>query len=644
MTEKTMPRIYEFGPFVLDVRERLLLRDGEPLTMTAKMFETLLLLVENCGHALEKEAMMETLWPDSFVEEGSLTKSVSLLRKMLGESAEQHYIETLPRRGYRFVATVRELATDDFDLIVRRRTRARLITSEEVVETQQAGNVASNASSNIANNVASDASSDAASFTSTATLDASATRNALNATSATMQTIAVLPFTLLGAAEGEAFLGLGLADALITQLSNTRRIVVRPTSAVKKYAESVVDSISAGRELKVDAVLEGSIQRAGARLRVTVQMIGVSDGVPLWADKFNADFQDIFEVQDAISEQVAHALTLKLSVDDRARLMKRYTDNTEAYQSYLKGRFFWNRRDAANFKKAITHFNEAIAHDPTYALAFAGLADCYNLLPIWGEPNREMYARGKAAALRALELDDQLAEAHASLGYVLMHYDWDSVAAEGSFKRALELNPNYVTARQWHAKLLIARARFDEARAELDVALELDPLSLMVQTAAAAPDLFARRYDAVSQRCRRILDFEPTFIPALYTLGFACAHGGRHDEAIAAGLKACELSERNPALVAALAISYALAGREREARPLIHEVERHAAQHSPHHHDLASVYACLNDKERAFAHLEHACNEHNGHLIDLAIDPVFDNLRDDARFAALLNRVGWNVT
>jgi DNA-binding winged helix-turn-helix (wHTH) protein/tetratricopeptide (TPR) repeat protein len=603
MSTKPQQNCYSFGPFLLDTRERVLLRDGELVPLTAKVFETLVVLVENNGHALEKEELIKTLWPDTFVEEGNLTQNVSRLRKVLGED----YIETLPRRGYRFTADVSEIEPESMDTIVRRkRTRARITITEEL---------------------------DAE--------DEEEAQAALPETGTAMKSIAVLPFMTLGIGPESEYLGLGLADALITQLGNTRQMAVRPTSAVRQYVDARQDSAQIGRDLRVGAVLEGSLQMAGERLRITVQLVSVREEAPLWAEKFNIPFTDIFEVQDAIAEQVSKALMLKLNERERERLMRRYTENTEAYKAYLKGRYFWNRRNLEGFQKAIEYFNSAIEQDPTYALAYAGLADAYNSLPIWGEvTSRESCPRGKAAARLALESDPTLAEAHASLGYAIMHHDWDFAEAERSYRRALELNPNYATARQWYAKLLVALERTDEAIAEMKLAQELDPLSLMVNTAVGGPYLYSGQYDLAIKQFRKVLELDPDFVPAIYSIGVCYTWKQMHEEAIAAHRKVLELSGEHSFALAGLAATYAVAGRRAEAESTLERLLEISRQRHVITYGLAAIYASLGDKDKAFEWLEISYDERDGHLVDLKIEPFFAPLRDDPRYIDLMHRVG----
>src|SRR2546425_496917 len=463
--------LYEFGPFLLDVTEQLLLRDGRPIPLKPKLFDLLLLLVENSGHVLDKNRLMSTLWPDTFVEESNLTVNIFALRKALGNRRNKHsYIETVPRRGYRFVANVTEAPNGGVDSVAAERARL----SSNADERFEAG--------------------------------------------AGVKSLAVLPFKSIGAEAGHEYLGLGLADALITKLTNLRQIKVRPTSAVREYTRAR-DITVAGRKLKVDALLDGSIQRARQRIRVTAQLVDARDGATLWAENFDAKLVDIFSLEDSLSDQVVRALSLKLTGEERKHLVKHHTENTEAYQAYLKGRYFWNKRTSDGFKKGVEYFEHAIALDPNYARAYAGLADCYQLLSGYmSGPSREAIPKATIALLKALQIDDTLAEAHTSLGH-LRTREWDWSDAEKEFKRAFELNPNYVTAHHWYSTYLRLMGRFDEAWTEIKIAEELDPVSLSINTSVGTLQYLVRKYDQALEKLWATIELDPNYPYAHFNLG-----------------------------------------------------------------------------------------------------------------------------
>lgn len=579
--------------------------------MPPKVFDTLFALVLRSGHIVERDDLMSAVWADTFVEEANLSVNISALRKTLGKTDEgADFIETIARRGYRFRAGVAEYfdeSDEDETLIIHRRLHARIVKTE------------------FENEIALSAES----------------QKSLAATNEPIKSLAVLPFRLIKAEAGDEYLSLSLADALVTQLGNTSKIVVRPTSAVKKYADFEMNSIEAGRELQVDAVLECSVYHIADKLRVTAMMLKTATANSLWSDKFDIQFKDIFDVQDSIAEQVARALTLRLNEQERELLTKRYTTSSEAFREYLKGRYFWDKRDLENFYKAIAHFKKAIDLDPTYALAYTGLADTYNMLPRWGEMSaKEGYILAKAAALKALEIDDSIAEAHASLGYTKILYDWDFEAVEKCYRRAIELNPNCVIARKWYAILCVCLLRFDEAHSQMQFAYEIDPLSPIVASTVIAVYLYERRYDEAIEKYCKLLETHPNFVPALCGLGIAYAIKGMANEAIAAHQSAVEHAAGNSAIAGFLAGTQAIFGNRDEALATIEKLKQEQTRYTYLTYSIAAIYAKLENKDEAFAWLEKAYEERVSNMGDLLFDPDFDNLRDEPRFDDLLRRIG----
>jgi len=391
--------------------------------------------------------------------------------------------------------------------------------------------------------------------------------------------------------------------------------------------------------LGVETVLDGSIQRQGDRLRVTVQLISVKDGSQLWGKTFDEKFTDIFAVQDAISEKVTEALALKLSGEEQTGLAKRYTENAEAYQLYLLGRFYWNKRSEEGIKKAIAYFDQAIEKDPNYALAYAGLSQCYIVLDAYYLlPPQEAIPKAKAAATRALEIDDTLAEAYAALA--TYYYDWDWPAAERQFKRAIELNPNYATAHQWYAEFLVNQGRFDEGIAEIKRARELDPLSLIINTVLGRSLYQARQYDQGIEQLRNTIEMDPNFVPAHRHLGQAYEAKGMYSEAVAEMQKAVTLSGSTPEYMAVLGQAYALSGKRAEAMKIVEELKEQSKQRYISACGIALIYAGLGEKDRAFEWLEKAYQEHDYGLIYIRVAPGLESLRSDPRFADLVRRVG----
>jgi DNA-binding winged helix-turn-helix (wHTH) protein/TolB-like protein/Tfp pilus assembly protein PilF len=607
---------YAFGPFVLDTRERRLLRDGEPVPLTLKAFDLLQVLVENQGHLLHKEELLRRVWPDAAVEENNLTVTISALRKALGEGpADRQYIETVPRRGYRFVADFRAPAP-----------------ASAPAPAEPAGTPAARRPRALVPVLA-----------ALAVLGAlfwAWTRGAPPASGTPVRSMAVLPFRSL-TNDGD-HLGLGMADALITRLGSTKSLLVRSTGAVQKYAAPDLDPVAAGRDLQVDSVLDGSIQTAGGRLRTTVRLLRVSDGSTLWTGTFDEPLTDIFTVQDAISQRLAEALALRLTEEQKSLLTRRETRDTEAYQLYLRGRFFWNKRTRDGFERGIAYFRQAAEKDPAYALAHAGLADSYigTAYYHYASPEAAM-PLARASALKALEIDDVLPEAHVSLAHVKTNYEWDWAQADRLFKRAIALAPDYATAHQWYgAHYLTPRGRLDEALVETRRAREIDPLSAVFNTFVGATLYFAGRYDEAVEECRRTVELHPDFGVAHWYLGRAYLQKGRFPDALAELRKAVALSGGSPLMKGTLGVGHALAGDRAAAEGALVELEALRAGSYASALDLAAIHAALGDRERAFQRLDEAAAERAFHLIYIEVWPELAPLRTDPRFAALVGRLG----
>jgi TolB-like protein/Tfp pilus assembly protein PilF len=460
-------------------------------------------------------------------------------------------------------------------------------------------------------------------------------------------------------------LELGMADALISKLSSLRRTVVRPTSAVRRYLNDDIDVLVAGRELRTDWVLEGSIQRSGDRIRVTVQLLGVRDGKHSWAGTFDERFTDIFAVQDAISERVADALALQLTGAERKGLAKRYTGDDQAYQLYLLGRYHSNKRSSGGLNKGIEYFLQAIARDPNYAEAYAGLAHCYNVLGSHDNgllAPKDAFPKATAAARRAIEVDETLAEAHAALAYIKFQYEWDWAGAEREFRRALDLNPQYVDVQQSYSSYSMAMGRFDASLAASRRALELDPTNIAAGTHLAWHYLCIRQYDPAMEACRTALELDAVQPMPHWCAGMVYEQKGQNQKSIAefqiafalsggnvarpgseAYLYALDrgtLAGGNPVYLSSLGHAYAMAGNTVLARQSLSELDQLAKQRYVSPYERAVVHAGLGETEPAFSWLEKAYAERVGWLVSLQVDPRLDRLRADPRFGNLVRRVG----
>ena len=642
-----MECIYEFGPFRIDALKRVLLREGEIVPLTSKSLDTLLTLVEHRGQVVTKDDLMKAVWPDTVVEENNLTQQIAMLRKVLGERAKEHrYIVTVPGRGYSFVAKVSAPANGDTDLIVEQHLRSRITVDVEdehekdlLILTEDVRYLPGGPPITKRNwGLRSAILSLSGLFVGLALLVFwfSSHRVQPQERGEIKRSIAVLPFKPLNSDPTNDYLSTGMADTLIARLSNIRQISVRPTSAVIKYAGQSQDAQTIGRELGVDSVLEGTVQRAGERVRVTVQLVNVQDRNPLWAKSFDEKITDIFAVQDTISGQVAQAMMVRLNPDEQRQLRKRETENVEAYQEYLKGRYFWNKRNAEGLTKSLDHFQQAVNLDPNYAQAYAGVADANTLVASYRvdpfHPD-EAFQRAKAAAIKALSIDETLAEAHASLAMIKTRYDHDDSGAEAEFKRAIQLNPRYATAHHWYSEYLAMSGREPEALAEIKWAQELDPLSSVINTTLGERLFFARRYDEAITQLRKTLEIAPDFASAHFVLGMALEQKGGLEEAISELQKANGTGAVNSSAAASLGHTYALAGHQDKARRILREL---LAEKNTEPYQIAMVYQGLGDKNQAIIWLTRIRDKGGELKMLLRLDPRLDNLRSEPRFQELL--------
>lgn len=648
---------YEFGHFRLDTSKRLLLYEGKPTPLTPKLYDTLLALVRNRDRAMDKDELIREIWGEAIVEEGGLARNISMLRKALGENLSDHrYIVTIPGRGYQFVAEVREWLEEEPPLIVENHTISRVIIEEDdVIEEAETLNGAD--LSKLPSRPPRGLTFLGRRFpiTSRQTLVVSGVCIALMVlipiglifrrqpptSVGQVRSLAVLPFQFLNLANDEESLGLGLADALITRLGNTGVIAVCSTSAIQTYTAAGRDPAEIGRKLGVEAVLDGRVQRTGDKLRLTVQLLRATDGAPIWAESFEEQFTNLLGVQKTISEQVAHALTVELTAEQRKRLKKDYTGDATAFEAYVRGRYFWGKQTRESLTKAIGYFQKAVEIDPTYALAYAGMADCYISLavPVFMmgiTPESEAINKARAAAQRAIELDESLPEAHATLGAAF--FLLGDAATRGEFKRALELNPHLAQALNYYGTVLYLEGRPEEGLAKIQRARELDPLSAFVNTQLGVAFYRSRRYDKAAAQIQKTLELDPNFIRAHWVLGMIYEQQGRLDEAIAKFQKAEQLSGGSSVALSALGHIYAVTGRRAEAEQILARLLAMHGQNLASPYFIAVVYAGLGDKDQAFAWLGKI--NHKYLITMVIIEQYFDPLRDDPRFADMLRKSG----
>jgi TolB-like protein/DNA-binding winged helix-turn-helix (wHTH) protein/Tfp pilus assembly protein PilF len=610
-----VPRhVFKFGLFELDVLDERLTRNGEPISLAPKTFQLLQLLVSTPGLLLHRTDLIKQLWPDTFVEEANLTQHIFMLRKVLGERKDgTPYIATVARRGYRFEPDVEEVVQAPTERLSVPPWRSR-ITSRVRLWALPAALVG----------------------TAVVILQGNATETGTKR----QLRVAVLPFRALAGGDTSEYLALGMADAVITRLAALKNLHVTSTSSVVKYANTT-DPLSAGRELRVGAVVDGRFQLAGDRIRVTVQLLDVEKGRSLWANTFDESFHDVFAAQDAIAGRVADALMADLSAREREVLATRHTESTAAYQLYARGRYFWERRKPDALLKSIDYYQKAIALDPRYALAYAGLADSYNFLGTYSVlPPEEAFTRAKDAASKALDIDPRLAQAATAYAYATYLYDRDWDEAETRFKDALALAPNYAPGHVWYAVGLVSRGRFDEAVGEIQRAVDADPSSVTINSGAAWILYLARRHTGAIAAAMQTREMDSTFtFPHAY-LGLVHLAEDRYAEAEVEFRKALDATGWAAAAhLGILGQILAFKGDSSGAQQVLRRLRATKYHAGAKAHAEALVRIGLGEVDQAFKLLEQSIDLRYPWAVQYNIDPTLDAVRADPRFAVLLRRI-----
>jgi TolB-like protein/DNA-binding winged helix-turn-helix (wHTH) protein/Tfp pilus assembly protein PilF len=616
--------IYEFGPFRLDAAEHLLLRGGEAVPLTPKAFDLLLALVERHGHLLEKDELLKTVWPDTFVEEANLSSNVSLIRKALGDGENgQRYIETAPKRGYRFVAEVRE---------------ARAVPDEDELLPEQAPRVAETASDAkitlrkifrrklslvTASAVLLMAVSGAAYFVFFAPRD-----------TASIDAIAVLPFVNGSGDQDLEYLSDGLSESLIDRLAQLPRLKVIARSSSFKYKGKEVDPQEIARALGVQGIITGRVAQRGDSLMIHAELVNARDKTQIWGEQYQRTVGDALALQAEIAREIAERLHARLTAREQEQLVRRETANPKAYELVLKGNFARDKDVPEARKKAVEYYQQALALDPNYALAYAQLSRGLVISGLL--PPQEARAKAEAAARKAVELDESLPQARLALARIEM-YNWNWAAAEQEFQRALALNPNLAEAHQEYAGYLDLMRQYEQAIAEANRSLSLDPLSLRASVYIGFLHYSARQFDRAIEALRETSEFDPTFSPAHLILGYVYAAKQMYPEAIAAYEKAIQLGDRTTSVQIYLGYALAKAGRHAEAQAICDKM-----QTKPHASpaEMAVLYLGLGERERALESLEQAHAERDLQMQHLNRDAHYDSLRADPRFQSLVRRVG----
>jgi TolB-like protein/DNA-binding winged helix-turn-helix (wHTH) protein/Tfp pilus assembly protein PilF len=651
----------EFGRYRLLPHRRELRADGLAIELGSRAFDVLMVLIEARGALVTKDEIMARVWPDTVVEENNLVVQISALRKALGE--DRDLIRTVSGRGYRFIAEIRSPVADadgearlepgvsrDASKSIASSnlpTPVPILLGRQIEPEERTGH-------RVGAVVLAEARTRpkrllqplawwlfAFGLMLVLATSLSWVLYSRNPASAKIRSVAVLPLESLSGDASQDYFADGMTDELITDLGqiSALRVISRTSVMTYKHVHKPLPEIA--RELDVDAVVEGTVLRSGERVRITAQLIRVPVERHIWAQSFEGDLGDTLVLQKTIARSIAEQVQAKLNMHEQAALEHSKVVNAEAYEAYLKGRYFWNKRTRDGLTKAIEYFNDAIQKNPRYAEAYTGLGDAYALSGDWEygllSPD-DAFPKAKAAVTKALALDDNLAEAHTSLAFILDLYEWDWETAAKEYKRAIALNPGYATAHHWYAWHLIVMGQNAEGIAELRKAESLDPLSLIISADLADALCIAHLYDDSVQQSRKTLEMDPNFAIAHYELGQAFEQKRMLNEAIGEFQKAIELSGGNEVFQANLAYAYATSGRKEEAMKIVKDLEDRESRHSSTDASIALVYLGLGDKDQAMIWLNKAYEARFNPSI--LVRPTFDSLRADPRFQDLLRRIG----
>jgi len=640
-------QIYEFGPFRVDARKRLLLCDGNPVRLSAKAFEILTVLLEEQGSLVEKDYLMRRVWPDAVVEENNLTVNVSALRKALSEVPGEHrYVVTVPGRGYQFVADVKRQDDGPEAPNGRKDDSTSNLISQSKSDLNAINGVRDAPLSSVDQHKV-QGHRYPLWLLSTFLLVGlivvayfAYLRSFSGRSKAGVTAIAVLPFANNTGDPSTDYLSNGIPESLINSLSKLQGVKVIARSSTLKYRGAEVDLNEVARNLGVQAILTGRVTQRDDNLSVHVELVNTSDKTQIWGEQYDRKLSDLLEIQRDITREIVEKLRLKVTGENKEPT-KHYTENNEAYQLYLKGRFHWNKRNAEALHKSISYFEQAIAKDPGFALAYAGLADSY-VVPANRLAPRDAMPKAKAAAMRALELDESLAEAHTALARVFAAYDWDWTNAEKEYKRAIELDPSYAIAHQWYGGYLSVMGRSNEATAERKHALELEPLSLTINFELGLGYYYDRDYDRAIEQFQKTLELDQKFPAVNNFLPAAYEQKGMFREAIAGFQKSASLSGGGELTLskAGLGHVYAVTGKRVDAQLMLDDLKRLSGQEYLPSTSIALIYTGLGKKDQAFAELQQGYEQRAFQMQWLKLDPRWDSLRSDPRFHDLIRRMG----
>jgi TolB-like protein/DNA-binding winged helix-turn-helix (wHTH) protein/Tfp pilus assembly protein PilF len=644
-----------FGAFEVDLPAGQLRKHGMRLKLSEQPFQILALLLASPGEVVPRELLRERLWPsDTFVDfDHGLNNAVMRLREALGDSSDRpRFIETLPRRGYRFIAPI-ESSSD-----------ISLSAAESVPPTADSGMSNSPARSleniPVPQQIATSQRSGffalpriailfAAVLAGSALISAIAVRyvrgvDASKGRANRSTSLVVLPMENLSGDREQDYFADGMTDDLIANLAKIRSLRVISRSTAMAYKSTHKPLLQIANELNVDAVVEGTVMRAGNRVRITAELVQVSTDQHLWADTYESPIGDVLALQNRVSSAIADQIRINLTKEDRERLAKQPAVSPEAYEDYLKGRYYWNKRSGDGFNRAIGYFEEATRKDPQYALAYAGLADCYGIIgaTIYGSvPAADAAPKAKAAAVRALEIDPSLAEAETSLATAKFNYDWDWAGAAEGFKRAIQMDPGYATAYQRYSLYSISLGRFSDSFEQIKKARDLDPLSISINASFGWRLYLAREYDRAIVQLHETLEMDPNYEWAHLILGQAYEEKGEFAPAIEELRKAVELAHGSPLMISALAHAYARSGNSAEALALMAQLQARSKKEYVSPFYVATVYLGLGKNEQALTWLEKAYDDRSNGLVFLNVEPELDPVRSNPRFLSIRTKLNF---
>jgi TolB-like protein/DNA-binding winged helix-turn-helix (wHTH) protein/Flp pilus assembly protein TadD len=631
-------RRLRFSVFEVDLNAGELRKHGMRIRIQEQPFQLLATLIEHAGEVVSREDLQKKLWTaDTFVDfDHGLNKAINKIREALGDSAESpRFVETVSRRGYRFLAEVQDV---DAPSVLRSASATQSQFAAEpsaVVELAGKPAIAKGHSLSLAWKVS------ALTLLVLVAFVGAWKFHSWKRPSLVIRSLAVLPLESLSSDASQDYFADGMTDELISDLGqiSALRVISRTSVMTYKHAHKPLPQIA--RELNVDAVVEGTVVRSGDQVRITAQLIQAVTDKHLWSQSYEGDIRNTLALQNQVASAIADQIRINLNPQERAALKTAKVVDAEAYQSYLKGRFFWNKRTADGLRAALAYFNQAIEEDPKYAQAYSGLADTYALLGDWQYAvmtTKEALPKAKAAAVKALDLDSTLGEAHNSLAFCLDGFDWDLESGGKEFRRAIELNPGYATAHHWYAWHLALLRRYDEAIAEMKKAQNLDPLSLIIDADLAELLALANSYDESIVQSRKAIEMNPNFALAHNQLALAYLQKHMNEEAVAELQKAVRLSGGSPTCIANLARAYVASGKRTEAEKLLSDLKKRSTSGYSHASEIAVIYASLGDTDQAMSWLEKGYDERFNPGV--LIRPGFDPLRSNPRFQDLTSRVG----